>query len=231
MRDLRGGSQIPRANLEEHDMKLPKWKLIITAVAAAAAVAGSLAIAAAPTQAASPVSSAPVHAALSAADLSKLPLTDRHLNQHERANLATVLNAYHAAEGDSLDPDAFRDSFTEDGVFNSVLVNQTYRGDALRDVAISTAALFPDVHRDLRSIIVNGDTVSIQLHIQGTFLGPLHTPVGDVKPTGAKVDYPTDDFFYLRDGKIERFDCLIGLSTEMSQLGVNFDWASAVAKS
>jgi predicted ester cyclase len=209
-------------------MKLPKWKMIIP-MAAVASVAG-LAIAAAPTQAATPVSSAQVQADLSDLDLSKLPLTDRHLNRHERANLATVLNAYHAAEGTSLNPDAFVNSFTKDGVFNSVVVNQSYQGDALRTVVTSTAALFPDVHRDLRTITVRGDTVAIQLHIQGTFLGPLQTPAGIVKPTGAKVDFPTDDFFTMRNGKIERFDCLIGLSAELSQMGVNFDWASAVGK-
>ena len=169
-------------------MKLPNWKMIIPMVAVAS-VAG-LAIAPASTQAAS-LASAEVHADLSANDLSKLPLTDRNLSQHERANLATVLNAYRAGEGSSLDPDAFVNSFTKDGVFNSVVVNQSYKGDALRDVVTRTAALFPDVHRDLRSITVRGDTVSIQLHIQGTFEGPLPTPAGILKPTGAKVDYPT----------------------------------------
>jgi predicted ester cyclase len=207
-------------------MKLLKWKMIIPMVAVAS-VAG-FAFAAVPTQAAA-ASPAQAHVGLSAAELSKLPLTDRHLNQHELVNLETVLGAYHDAEGTSLDPDGFVNSFTKDGVFKSVIVNQTYQGATLRNVVVSTAALFPDVHRDLRSITVNGDTVSIQLHIQGTFEGPLQTPSGVVKPNGAKVDFPTDDFFFLRNGKIKEFDCLIGLSAEMSQLGVNFDWAAAVA--
>jgi predicted ester cyclase len=137
----------------------------------------------------------------------------------------------HAAESNSLDVDAFVNSFTEDGVFNSVVVNRSYRGAALRNVPLSTADLFPDAHRDLRSITVKGDTVAIQLHIQGTFLGPLNTPAGVVKPTGARVDFPTDDFFTMRNGKIERFDCLIGFSAEMSQLGIDFDYASAVGRS
>jgi predicted ester cyclase len=209
-------------------MKLPKWKMIITT--AVVASVGGLAFAAAPTLAASPVGSTQFHATLSDRDLSKLPLTDRHLNRRERVNLATVLGAYHAAEGASLDPDAFVNSFTKDGVFTSVVVNQSYRGDALRNVAISTAALFPDAHRDLRSITVRGDVVSIELHIQGTWRGTLHSPAGDIKPTGAKVDYPTDDFFYMRNGKIEKFNCLIGFSAEMSQLGIDFDWAGAVAR-
>lgn len=175
--------------------------------------------------------SAPVPADLSDDDLSKLPLTDQHLDRHERANLATVLNTYHAAEGLSLDPDAFVGSFTEDGEFYSVITDTAYKGDALRTIPVSAAAVLPDLHRDLRSVTVRGDVVSIELRIQGTFEGPLHTPAGDVKPTGARVDYPADDFFYLRNGKIERFSCLIGLSAYLSQVGVNLDWAGAVAKS
>jgi predicted ester cyclase len=208
-------------------MKLPKWMMAVPMVAVASAAA--VVIAPASTQAAPLVANTQVHAALSAADLAKLPLTNRHLTPHEIANLATVLGAYHDAEGSVDDPAAFIDGFTKDGVFTSVVVNQSYRGAALGNVVTNAAALFPDIHRNLRSISVNGDVISIQLHIQGTFEGPLQTPAGVLKPNGAKVDYPTDDFFYLQNGKIKEFDCLIGLSAEMSQLGVNFDWASAVA--
>jgi len=151
-------------------MKLPKWT---TAIPVAAAVAG-LVVAPATSQAASSVSSAQAQpAGLSDSDLAKLPLTKRDLSRQERINLATVLGAYHAAEGNVDDPAAFINSYTEDGFFNSILANQIYRGAALGDVVTRTAAMFPDVHRDLRSISVNGDTISIQLHIQGTFEGPL----------------------------------------------------------
>ena len=51
-------------------------------------------------------------------------------------------------------------------------------------------------------------------------LGPLETPAGIVKPTGAKVDGPCADFWYLRDGKIEMFNCYIMLSTMRAQMGV-----------
>jgi hypothetical protein len=49
--------------------------------------------------------------------------------------------------------------------------------------------------------------VAIELSIRGTFLGLLETPAGMVQPTGAKIDAPGADFWYLHDGKIERFDC------------------------
>jgi hypothetical protein len=60
--------------------------------------------------------------------------------------------------------------------------------------------LVPDVHRELKQITVNGDVVSIEVSIQGTFLGPFETPAGVIHQTGAKLDIPTADFWYVRDG-------------------------------
>jgi hypothetical protein len=218
-------------------MKSLGWKTIV----ATSAVAGlsSLAIAAAPSQAASPVagsarvhtaSSAEAPAALSPSELSALPLTNRHLTRHEIANLAVVLNAYHVAEGKSLDVNAFINSFTTDGVFNDMVAGQTYQGQALGDVLTRMAAIFPDVHRELKSITVSGDVVSLELSIQGTFEGPVQTPAGTLKPNGAKIDAPTADFWYLQDGKIKKFDCFVGYTAMYAQMGVNLDWAGAVAK-
>ncbi|MCW2855472.1 MAG: Ketosteroid isomerase [Marmoricola sp.] len=212
-------------------MKLLSRKTIIAA--AAIAGLGGLAIAAAPTQAATRVASsasAEVGADLTPGDLASLPLTNRHLTKHERANLAVVLRDYHVAEGNSLDVDTFVNSFAKDGVFNDMVPGQAYRGKALGAVLPYMANLFPDVHRDLKRITVNGDVISIELSIQGTFEGPLQSPAGTVKPTGARIDVPTADFWYLHNGKVEMFNCFVGYSTMYAQMGVNFDWASAVNK-
>ena len=206
-------------------MKVRSWKTI-TALAAAATLA--LALGAAPSQAAAPVESATAGAGLSASQLAKLPLTDRHLTRQEKANLAVVLRAYHVAEGDSLDVPAFVGSFTKDGVFNDVVAGQTYQGAALGTVLTTMVGIFPDVHRDLKQITVHGDVVTIELSIQGTFKGPLPTPAGNLKPNGARVDVPTADFWYLRNGKIQKFNCYVGYSVMFAQMGVNFDWAAAV---
>jgi hypothetical protein len=86
---------------------------------------------------------------------------------------------------------------------------------------LRVAKLFPDIHRELHRVNVLGDVVAVELSIRGTFLGPLHTPAGIVQPTGAKVDAPTVDFWYLRDGKIQRFDCYIMLTPMRAQMGVS----------
>ncbi|WP_046730298.1 nuclear transport factor 2 family protein [Streptomyces humi] len=210
-----------------------KWKTIIAT--AAVASLGSLAIAAAPTQAASPVHSAAATRGTPAPDLTprqlaELPLTDRHLTGHERRNLAVVLRAYHAAEGAHIDVPTFVNSFAEDGVFNDMVAGQAYRGEALGAVLPYMKSLFSDVHRDLKRITVNGDVISIELSIDGTFDGQLQTPAGVVKGNGNKVATPTADFWYLHDGKIEQFNCFPGYSKMYSDMGVKWDWAGAVAK-
>jgi ketosteroid isomerase-like protein len=144
-------------------------------------------------------------------------------------NKAIVRRAYHAAEGDVLDVAGFVGSFADDGVFNDIVGDESYRGEQLGDVVLRMAKLLPDVHRELHRVSALGDVVAVQLSIQGTFEGPLETPAGMVEPTGAKIDVPTADFWYLREGKIETFDCYVGYSVMFAQMGVMPDFASAVA--
>ena len=75
-----------------------------------------------------------------------------------------------------------------------------------------------------------GDVVAIELSIQGTFRGPMKTPVGVIQPTGEKVNIPCADFFKMRNGKIERFDCYPALNM-LKQMGVSARLASAVKRS
>jgi len=152
-------------------------------------------------------------------------------------NEAIVRHAYHTAEGSVLDVAGFVGSFAADGVINlghagrehSGVGQESYRGEQLGEPVLRVAKLFPDVHRELHRVNVLGDTVAVELSIQGTFLGPLETPAGIVRPTGAKVDIPCADFWYLRNGKIERFDCYAMSSTMLAQIGVRPDFASAIA--
>lgn len=217
-------------------MKVHRWKRI-TALAAAVSLALAaglaLAIGAAPSQAAPLVESTKVSACLSAGDLSKLPLTDRHLTEREKCNLAVVLRAYHDGEGASLDPQGFKDLFAEDGVLNGIggVEGQTsLRGTQLSGLITFLAQFLPDIHRELKQITVSGDVISIELSIQGTFLGPFQTPAGVIQPTGTEIDFPTADFWYLRNGKVEKFDCHIAFTTLFAQLGVLPDYASAVGR-
>jgi hypothetical protein len=110
-------------------------------------------------------------------------------------NVAVVRHAYHTAEGSVLDIAGFVGSFAKDGVINlghagvepRVVGQESYRGEHLGDLVLNVAKYFPDIHRELHRVNVLGDMVAVELSIQGTFPGPLETPAGIIKPTGAKV--------------------------------------------
>ncbi|GAA4251760.1 ester cyclase [Dactylosporangium darangshiense] len=139
-----------------------------------------------------------------------------------------VRQAYHAAEGSVLDVQGFIDLFAEDGVFNNIVAGESYRGEHLGDLVVFMGRLAPDVHRELHRFHVVGNVVAVELSIQGTFTGPFPTPAGIVQPTGARLDIPTADFWYIENGKIKEFNCYVGLSIMLSQLGVQPDFAAAV---
>jgi ketosteroid isomerase-like protein len=142
---------------------------------------------------------------------------------------AIVRHAYHTAEGNVMDVQGFIDLFAADGVINLGHAGQeyngagqeTYRGEQVGQLVVNIGKLYPDVHRELHRVNVLGDMVAVEVSIRGTFLGPLETPSGTVQPTGAKVDVPTADFWYLRDGKIERFDCYVMVNIMLAQIGVS----------
>lgn len=139
-----------------------------------------------------------------------------------------VRAAYHAAEGNVLDVQGFIDLFTEDGVLNNVVGGDSYRGQQLGELVVFMANLAPDLHRELHRVNVMGNVVAVELSIQGTATGPFPTPAGVIQPTGARLDVPTADFWYVEDGKIKEFNCYIGFTVMFAQLGVQPDFASAV---
>src|SRR6185312_14970882 len=147
---------------------------------------------------------------------------------------ALVRRAYHLAEGDVLDAQGFIDLFAEDGVVNGidgVSGQESFRGEQLGEMVVWLGKMLPDVHRELHRVNVLGDVVAIELSIRGTFLGPFETPAGVIQPTGAKLDIPTADFWYVRDGKIQEFNCHVGVAAMFARLGVLPDFTSAVAAS
>ncbi|MEY9855797.1 ketosteroid isomerase-like protein [Catenulispora sp. GAS73] len=142
-----------------------------------------------------------------------------------------VRAAYRAAEGDVRDLKGWRDSFTEDGVFTMMSTGDRYQGETLGDLLTGMFGVFPDVHRELLKIHpLDDDVVAVQLLIQGTFQGPFPTPAGVLAPNGAKTSVPAADIFHLRDGKILTFDCYPMMNIRMAQMGVSFDFASAVKR-
>ncbi|MCM4081042.1 nuclear transport factor 2 family protein [Paractinoplanes hotanensis] len=145
-----------------------------------------------------------------------------------KTNEEVVREAYRLSEGSVLDGDGFRALFTEDGTFNDMPNSLTFRGDQIPQALAGFAGVFPDVHRELLEVHAFGDVVAVELRIQGTHLGKFPTPIGDIPPTGSRIDVPTADLWHLRDGKIESFNCYNAANVLLAQIGAGPDFKSAI---
>jgi ketosteroid isomerase-like protein len=74
--------------------------------------------------------------------------------------------------------------------------------NALLGMLTAYHTAFPDMrHRALHSV-ESGDTVAIELTVEGTHTGPMQTPQGTIPATGRKVTWESCDYVRIRDGKI-----------------------------
>jgi SnoaL-like domain len=137
---------------------------------------------------------------------------------------ALVRRAYHLAEGNVMDVRGFMDLFAADGMVNAG--GKSYRGEHLGDLVVSLGKLAADVHRELDRVHAMGNLVAVELSIRGTFTGPFETPAGVIQLTGAKLDIPGADVWYVEGGKIKEFSCNVDRSSLLAQLGVHPDFAS-----
>jgi predicted ester cyclase len=134
------------------------------------------------------------------------------------ANEAAIRKAYQVAE--EKDVVGWVNCFIKDGTFTDESIGVTYRGpnELGRTVEVYATA-FPDMHRELYNLYVIGDTVVVELALQGTHKGPLALPQGTVPPTGKRMDAPCD-VFRLKDGKIQSFNCYPSGTVILGQLGI-----------
>jgi ketosteroid isomerase-like protein len=143
--------------------------------------------------------------------------------------VAAVRHAYDVAERKDLD--GWIACFTPDGAFTDNSVGVTYRGHDLAEPVRNYGTAFSDMHRELGRIYTDGNTVIVQLALQGTHDGPLQLPFGQLPATGRRMDAPCADVFELDDaGKIIRFDCYPEGSIIFAQLGVLTNLEAALQK-
>ena len=134
------------------------------------------------------------------------------------ANEIAIRRAYQVAE--DKDVDGWVNCFAEGGTFTDHSIGVTYSGRELGKTVEVYAAAFPDMHRELYRFFVTGDTVVVELALQGTHKGPLVLPAGTVQATGKRMNAPCCDVFQLKDGKIQSFNCYPSGTIILAQLGI-----------
>lgn len=133
-------------------------------------------------------------------------------------NEEIIRGLYNVAE--KQDAQAFAELFSEDGHFWDVSAGINYFGEDIGKVVAIYAEAFPDMHRELYSMWSTGDTVFVELSLNGTQKGALGFPMGDLPPTGKKMSTPCFDVFRLKDGKVTSFHCYTAATQLLGQLGV-----------
>ena len=128
-----------------------------------------------------------------------------------------IRNLYAVAEKE---PKRFRSLFTANGYWWDVAAGVRYNGDEVARAADIYSAAFPDMHRDLSALYVDGDVVVVQLSLIGTHLGDLPMGPGTLLATGKKFHVPCVDVFHIEDGKVSAFDCHYAGTIMLGQLGV-----------
>lgn len=141
-----------------------------------------------------------------------------------------VRELYAAAEGDHRDADRFASLFHEDGYFEDESSGMRLYGREVGRLVEAVSSAFPDMHRERLQTYSAGDTVIVELRLQGTHLGDFHTGEGVLQATGRTFDVPCCDVFRLRNGKVEAFHCYNQLSVWLKQLGVLDNLGAAVKR-
>jgi steroid delta-isomerase-like uncharacterized protein len=141
-----------------------------------------------------------------------------------------IRELYSVAEGDNGDPDKFASLFHEDGYFEDESSGMRLYGRDVSQLIKAVSSAFPDMHRERLRTYATGDTVIVELKLQGTHLGDFHTGEGVVPATGRTFNVPCCDVFRLRDGKVEAFHCYNQLSVWLKQLGVLDNLGAAVKR-
>lgn len=145
-------------------------------------------------------------------------------------NEEIIRELYTVAEGDNRDADKFASLFHDDGYFEDESSGMRLYGRDVGQLIEAVSSAFPDMHRERLRTYTTGETVIVELKLQGTHLGDFHTSEGVVPATGRTFDVPCCDVFRLRNGKVEAFHCYNQLYVWLKQLGVLDNLGAAVKR-
>jgi steroid delta-isomerase-like uncharacterized protein len=88
---------------------------------------------------------------------------------------------------------------------------------------------FPDVKVELLNVVASGDWAVAEAVGRGTHAGPMQTPMGEVAPTGTKMELHFCSVVKVRDGKIVEERDYYDVMTIASQLGLMPEPAASTA--
>ena len=118
------------------------------------------------------------------------------------------------------DLDGFRDVLAEDVVFEAPGGARGQGKAACAAFFGSWFGAFPDAHVDVHTLHVAGDVAVEEGTFTGTHDGVLHTPAGDIVPTGRPVSIDYIQVLRFREGKHVSFNLMFDRLLMLEQLGL-----------
>ena len=98
---------------------------------------------------------------------------------------------------------------------------QTFHGkNGFRDFMSGFTTAFPDITITVTNQVADETQVASEFTATATHTGVLHTPAGDVPPTGRPVEFVVCEVWTIRDGEIASLRNYQDAASIMRQLGL-----------
>jgi len=91
--------------------------------------------------------------------------------------------------------------------------------DAYKKWVTDTRTMYPDFTVTMEETIFTNDKVIVKATVTGTNTGPLMTPMGELPPTGKKIQFRVADIIQVVDGKITEEWIYYNQAPVLQQLG------------
>jgi steroid delta-isomerase-like uncharacterized protein len=118
------------------------------------------------------------------------------------------------------DVDGFKEVLADDVVFTAPGGMRGEGKEACAAFFASWFAGYPDAHVDLHDVYFVDDVAVEEGTFTGTHDGVLHTPTGDIPPTGRQVAVDYIQVLRFRDGKHVSFNLMFDRLLMLEQLGL-----------
>lgn len=92
--------------------------------------------------------------------------------------------------------------------------------EGLRQFLLLFSTAFPDSRGDVDIVLATEEKAVVEVILRGTHTGVLHSPAGDIPPSGRTIELRACEVFNMRNRKITRHATYYDALGLMQQLGV-----------
>ena len=114
----------------------------------------------------------------------------------------------------------FSDVMTDDVVYRAPGGMSSAGKQACAEHYAGLFTAFPDAHAMIQAVHVSGDVAVEEGTFTGTHQGALHTPAGDIPPTGRRVIADYVQVHHFRDGLIASVNLMYDRLLMLEHLGL-----------